>query len=415
MENMEKKDVLYIQLFDKFYISDGETGLGEEEIHSKMLLKLFSYIYTHKRKVIPTEELIDALWEGEGSANPPGALKNLVYRLRSILKEKWPEKEFILSARGSYQWNNEIYAISDAEMLKDCYQQGIKEEDLERSKAHLLKAIEKYQGEFLPKASRSAWVISEGTFYHSIYLSAVKELAKLLEHQQEYEMLEEICNEALKKDALNEELHGWFIKALLHQKKVSLAEGQYKKAADLLYENLGVSPSDELKGLYQEFLKKNHKVGGNISFIRQELSQSERVGAFFCEYGVFKEIYLLEEARARRTDSSICLVLITLEPIWDVERVSQEYLKIINEGMEFLHHVLIEKLRIADVVSRYSFSQYILMLSSEQEDVAGKVMERIKTHFNHSYKRKPRARLNVEIERVGAIEKKARMEFGKKA
>ena len=395
-----KEEVLYIQLFDKFCISDGETSLGEEEIHSKMLLKLFSYIYTHKRKVISTEELIDALWEGEESANPPGALKNLVYRLRNILKEKWPQKEFILSTRGSYRWNNEVRAISDAEMLKDCYQLGIKEESLELSKEHFLKAIEQYRGEFLPKVSRSAWVISEGTFYHSIYLSAVKELAKLLEHQKEYEMLEEICNEALKRDSLNEELHGWFIKALLHQKKVSLAEGQYKKAADLLYKNLGVSTSEELRSVYQEFLKKNHRVGKSVSFVRQELSQTDRIGAFFCEYGVFKEIYLLEKARARRVDSSICLVLITLEPIWDVERVSQEYLKIINEGMEFLQPILIEKLRVADVVSRYSFSQYILMLSSDQEDIAGKVMERIHTHFNHSYKRKPRAKLNVEIEEM---------------
>ena len=404
MGNEEKKKSIYIQLFDEFCISDGETSLGEEEMHSKMLLKLFSYIYTHKRKVITTEELIDALWEGEESANPPGALKNLVYRVRNILKEKWPEKEFILTARGSYQWNNEIDASSDAEMLKDYYQLGIKEESLELSRKHLLKAIEQYRGDFLPKASRSAWVISEGTFYHSIYLSAVKELAKLLEHQEEYELLEEVCNEALKRDSLNEELHGWFIKALLHQKKVSLAEGQYKKAADLLYENLGVSPSEELKNLYQEFLKKNHRVGKDIFFIQQELSQSERTGAFFCEYGVFKEIYLLEKAKAGRVDSTICMVLITLEPIWDVERISQEYLKIINEGMEFLHKILVEKLRIEDVVSRYSFSQYILMLSSSKEDVAGKVMERINSHFNHSYKRKPRARLIVEIEKMGVDE-----------
>jgi len=398
MKNEEK--TYYIQLFDEFSITDGETSLGEEEIHSKMLLKLFSYIYTHRKKVVTTEELIDALWEGEESANPPGALKNLVYRLRNILKEKWPQEEFILSARGSYRWNNEIHATSDGEMLKNFYQLGIKEKNLELSREHLQKAIEQYKGEFLPKANRSAWVVSEGTFYHSIYLSAVKELAILLEHQGEYERLEEICNEALKKDSLNEELHGWFIKALLHQKKISLAEGQYKKAADLLYENLGVSPSEELKSLYQEFLKKNHKAGNNILSIQQELSQTERVGAFFCEYGIFKEIYLLEEARIRRTDSSICLVLITLEPVWDVERVSQEYLKIINEGMEFLHKILIEKLRVEDVVSRYSFSQYILLLSSEQEDIVGKVVERIKTHFNHSYKRKPRARLAVEIERM---------------
>jgi len=402
MGNEEKKKRIYIQLFDQFCISDGEISLREEEMHSKMLLKLFSYIYTHKRKVITTEELIDALWEGEESANPPGALKNLVYRLRNILKEKWPEEEFILTARGSYQWNHEVDSMSDTEMLKDFYQLGIKEENLELSREHLLKAIEQYRGEFLPKASRSAWVISEGTFYHSIYLSAVKELAKLLEHQKEYELLEEVCNEALKRDLLNEELHGWFIKALLHQKKVSLAEGQYKKAADLLYENLGVSPSDELKNLYQEFLKKNHRTGENILFIQEELSQSERKGAFFCEYGIFKEIFLLEEAKAKREDSTVCLVLITLEPLWDVERVSQEYLKIINEGMEILHTILIEKLRVADVVSRYSFSQYILMLSSNQEDIAGKVMERIKTHFSHSYKRKPRARLRVEIERVRA-------------
>ena len=61
--------------------------LDEQTIHSRKILKLLSYFVMNRERMISGEELGEFLWGNGGSANPLGALKNLVYRLRMTLRE----------------------------------------------------------------------------------------------------------------------------------------------------------------------------------------------------------------------------------------------------------------------------------------------------------------------------------------
>lgn len=64
--------------------------------------------------MISGEELGEFLWGNGGSANPLGALKNLVYRLRMTLRELGTE-EYIVSSAGAYGWNPNIPVSCDME------------------------------------------------------------------------------------------------------------------------------------------------------------------------------------------------------------------------------------------------------------------------------------------------------------
>lgn len=46
------------------------------------------------------------------SNNPANALKALIYRLRTILKNNLGEYDYILSSQGTYYWNPEYYRYS---------------------------------------------------------------------------------------------------------------------------------------------------------------------------------------------------------------------------------------------------------------------------------------------------------------
>ena len=51
-------------------------------------------------------------------------------------------------------------------------------------------------------------------------------------------------------DELDEELHILIVRSLIHQGKETEALEAYEKATDLLYRNLGVTPSEEQRALY---------------------------------------------------------------------------------------------------------------------------------------------------------------------
>ena len=69
---------------------------------------MYLYIISHWNSNISVGELSNALWNDEESDNPANALKNLVYRARSILKKNFGRIKFIKTGRGYYSWNRDI-------------------------------------------------------------------------------------------------------------------------------------------------------------------------------------------------------------------------------------------------------------------------------------------------------------------
>ncbi len=380
MDRGLQKNEIYVQAFGKFSISGMGEELNQEEVRSDMLIKLLAYILSHRTKIITVQELIDALWQDERSDNPTGALKNLVYRLRTLLKTKWPKIEFIDTGRGSYKWNENIKVIMDVSVFEENFKDALKESDEAKRIEYLEKAVSLYKGSLLPKLGDEYWVVAMSTYYQSMYVSAVKALAKDLDGLGRYEEMEAVCGEALKAESLEEMIHYYFIKSLIRQRKYKLAKEQYRKTTDILYENLGVTPSEELRDLYKELLKETHEEETDIRNIIDHMDEA-RSGAFICDYGVFKEIYQFERKRSTRMGISVFLILVTVSAKNELKNDSLEYLRMIKGGLDAIGSVLVRVLRAGDVVSQYSGSQYIVLLPTLQQETAKIVIDRIERAF----------------------------------
>lgn len=391
---------IYIQMFTHFKIEGMGGALDEDNIHSEMLNKLLTYMACHHKKEIATQDLVEVLWYDEESDNPAGALKNLVYRLRTMLKKQWPDTEFILTGRGSYRWNPEINVETDSEGFEKYCEAAQRETELDKKIENYMRAIELYRGMFLPKLISEYWVASLSTYYHSLYLTAVKAVAALLEEDERYEEMCQVCKDALTIDNLDESLHCYFIRSLVRQKKLKLALEQYKNAVDILYEKLGITPSKELREVYNELLKQTHESEKSISAIQKELNDDTDPGAFYCEYGVFKKTYHLEKRRAERLGISVYLSLITVVPNLNIKEENEAYLSIINEGMDRLKRVLLKSLRAGDVISKYSGSQFIVLLPTCQYESAKMVMRRIEDAFIAEDSKKPKVKLQYNLDEM---------------
>ena len=99
--------VVIVHFFGKFCLETDIGYLDEEKIHSKKLITLLAFFLLNYNRMIPAEELGELMWGNGGSSNPIGALKNLIYRLRNILKQLGTA-EYIVSQAGRYGWNNAV-------------------------------------------------------------------------------------------------------------------------------------------------------------------------------------------------------------------------------------------------------------------------------------------------------------------
>ena len=161
---------LNVHTFGKFQMSNENGILTVEKIHSEMLTRLLAYMVYHRNKSVTVQELVEVLYAEDESDNPAGALKNLMYRLRNLLKKTWGNYDFIITGRGLYQWNPHIFLNVDAEE----FEQYCKEMDLQDSVEKQIQkgkaAVELYKGVFLPELSGEYWVIATATYQNSVYL-----------------------------------------------------------------------------------------------------------------------------------------------------------------------------------------------------------------------------------------------------
>ena len=372
---------LHVTTFGTLVFEGMGQTLKEEQIRSRMLTKLFSYMIMHHRQEMTVLELSEALWPDDSSNNPAGALKNLMYRLRTLLKKTWGADDFIVTGRGAYNWNQNISLVIDAENFDDYLKRAALSHSREEKILLYQQGLSLYKGEFLPMLESDYWVVTLGTYYQSTYLSSVKKLIAMLEADKRYDDMADWCNAALRIEPLDEELHTALIRVLVAQNKTKMALDHYQEAKSLLYENLGVSPSEELRDIYMKLLEETNTQEMDIGAIVKDLAKDEEHGAFICEYGVFKKIYHLESRRTGRLGISVFLLLVTVEPTAALATSSKAYLDIVSESMVRLEDVLYHSLRSGDVVSQYSGAQYIVLLPTCQYETTKRVIKRIEKRF----------------------------------
>ena len=153
-------------------------------------------------------------------------------------------------------------------------------------------------------------------------------------------------------------------------------------AKKMFYEKFGVAPSAEFSALYKQVVRTLHQTEMNLNAIRDTLNESEHeTGAFYCEFEVFKEIYQLDVRNSARTGQSVFLGLITVTD-GNGEKPEQ---RVLNNAMGKLLLTVNESLRRGDVYTRYSVSQYIIMLHTLTMENAEMVIERIIKRFYREY------------------------------
>ena len=370
-----------VSMLGGFRLQANGHEVDESLNRARQLWNLLEYLIAFRHRDISPDELVDVLWHNDEIDNPSSALKNLVYRVRTILVSLGipGAKNMILCQRGTYSWNNALTTTVDIEEFERLIREADEKESQPAEQLDLyMQALSYYKGDLLPKSAFEEWVVPLSTYYHSLYVKCVEKTIRLLMDAGRYQEIAHIAQQAIVIDQFEESFHEALILAQIAMGNQQRAMAHYEHVTNLFYRELGVKPSERLRNLYREIIKNVQHVETDLEIIKEDLREASLAcGAFFCEYEVFKNIYRLEARAAERTGQSVFLLLLT---VTDTQGQIPA-IKLLNNSMDRLRDCLLHSLRRNDVVSRFSATQFVVMLSSLTFENSLMVQDRILGRF----------------------------------
>ncbi|NLO49308.1 MAG: SARP family transcriptional regulator [Clostridiales bacterium] len=387
------EQILKIKMFGEFSMTYGSNTVNDKSNRSKKIWTLLEYLIVFRNKEISQADIIELLWPGEEADNPANALKTLLFRVRSVLGDLQfsSGKNIIIYRRGTYAWNNALPVLVDTEEFERLTALAASSEDKQKKLDYLLSALNLYKGDFLPGASDEFWAVPICTYFHAKYIRHVHETIALLTDMSKFDDIITLCRSAILIEPYDEQVHCSLMRALMAVGAQQNALQHYEYVTDLFFSQFGITPSDQLTALYKEIAKACNATELDLNIIKDNLREySLRPGAFFCEYEVFKDIYRLEARVAVRTGQATYICLVTAADPFGKTLAT----KTINVSMDRLKDIIAFSLRRGDVFTRYSVTQFLIMLQSASYEKSDMVIKRIHRNYKKAY---PKSKVDLHF------------------
>lgn len=369
---------LKVQLFKKFLISCDEIVVAKESFPSEIVGKCAAYIFSNRKKALSLSNIRDIFYPGSDVDDVQKDIQNHIFDFQLILKANFGDKEYILSEGDAFRWNPDVPLAIDCEIFEQsCNQVLGAETDVDQIE-YGKRAMQYYKGSFLLEYYSEFWVVSLSSYYHSIYISTVKMCIEAMIRENQLIDAESACREAIKVDALDEELHLALINTLIAEEETQEANRHYHETVLMLNNEFGSRPSDELNTIYKRVLKKQQDAETDIYTVCNNLlNQSWHRGPLFCDYEMFQKIYTLMSYNGGRLGITGQVVLITIAPKHGTYDDPKENRDLLESGMFVLKNAMEESLRTNDMVCRLSPTQYVILLTACKYEAGIAVVERI--------------------------------------
>lgn len=406
--DMREKKTICFQLLGTFSYALKERGKdggdGEKEYYSycvvpgkvgKKTLSFLQYLVVNHARNVTAEELIDVFWAGERSSDPANALRNMLFKIRGLLREMLSSEDDLLQTlSGCYAWKPEIEIELDAERFeKICL--DARRSSGEKRVELLRRAVVVYRGDFL-SANDSEWAKTLRQYYRTLYLDACRTLLPILEEKEEWMEMVNVCSQAYQIDSGIEDFTAYQMQAFIAMGQPDQAIERYEVFGKRMMEEFGMPPTERIEQictLAQSLRKEN--MGNDEEIFKLVSEDSREPCAFFCNFGTFKSIVALEKRHLARSGQSSTLVIVSLgkgaASAADRKR---------------LERILIEGLRTGDPVARLEAGSYILILTGADMESAQIVTGRLDNAFHKTY-RHSKAQLTFRMSRLGPNREKA--------
>ena len=402
---------IVIQMLGQFTVSVDGQHLYFGENNKANFLKLIQVILLHHEAGIAKRELIDYVFGYKELLDENNSLNNLLHQARTQLKKSgMPGKRYIEGKKGIYypeRLDDYTFSYDFTDFRRLC-QQAREAATAEEKAALYAQANRLYRGELLPDFSTENWVILESIQLKESYDELVRFLGGFYREQQDYESLCQLYTQATRIYPES----GWqiqLIDALILKKQMKDAYELYDKTARYYLDELEVPLPDELVQCYARIYEELKVVSEDIEDIQADILKRDAAlksgedtephsGSYYCAYASFIDVYHVLRRNMSRRGSSIFMMLCTLvdyegKPIQNPEKL--------NARSEALKQALYEGLRQGDVFTKYSSSQYLLLLIGTKKEDCSIIYQRLARKLKELTG--PRAELRYRIVSLAEI------------
>ncbi len=380
-------DVLKIYTLGRFQVCYGGKKLFEETGRYQKIGDLLMYFITYRNKPAPPEVILETLWPDSEYANPKNVLKNLVYRLKQSLEElQVPDaKTYITSTYGGYSWNNSSRYWVDADEFEKLSVQArdtLKHDPVLAINKYR-EALSYYLGNYYPECPECQWVIPKRHHYRSLFVRSASELFATQKEYHFFAQMAEDCEKVLAIEGFDENIHLYYMEALIEEGKTAQARNHYEYITALNYNELGSKPSPAMQRIYKTIKAHTDKEVPEFEDFQKFLADDDYPQkALICEPDTFRLLCRLEKSRAERAGRPVHLGLITLAGPDMVQPGAGLHFK---EQKKQLKDVLQSTLRKVDVISLINGDQFALLFPGLDYKQSETVMQRIETAYNSSH------------------------------
>lgn len=381
----EKLPILNVHMLGDFSVMYGNQPISFGKNTTTKAMKLLQILLYHGEQGISREKLLNALYVREELADASNNLRVTVHRLKKIIVDAGlPTDEYIHIKKGIYSWQAPMRVEVDVKRFVSLYKESKECTDKERKEELLTQVCQMYHGEFLPALSGEEWVLLESIQYKKIYSESLKELCESLMTKGEYEEVLALCESACRMYPFDE-WQSVRIECFIRLKRFKEALKEYEDTAKLFFEELGITPSDRLLKQFDEMSNQmNHTNPREINEIKERLKEdSDRGGAYYCSLPSFRDSYRLVSRMLERNGQSAYLMLCSITDGKGHPMEKPEKLAVMAEELQ---NSIQHSLRRGDSFTKYSSSQYLILLTGTNKENCEMIFDRLRKYFSREHK-----------------------------
>lgn len=388
MDNDEKV-ILKVQLLGGFAMTYNGRKIQVGKNQTTKALQLLQILLHAGGAGVARVSLLEYLFGRDAEGDIANNLRVTVYNLRKMLVDSGlPDENYIRVEGGRYRFISSFPVEVDTVIFEDTIVEAKQAEEETRLKL-LKKACAMYTGYFLPALSGEEWVAVAGARYQHLYFECMEELCNIMKDRREYVELLDLCGKAANLYPFDE-WQVWQMDCLLALNRPKEAMALYEKTTSLYFDELGLPPSERMMERFRQMSGLVRLTTGNLHDIQESLMEKERVaGAYYCPYPSFVDSYRMVVRAMERSGQSVYLMLCTITD--DKEKLLDDPERLKNVS-DKLSESIRGALRRGDVFTRYSMSQFLVILMGIRKEDCTITSSRIDSYFR---KRESSRRIKV--------------------
>lgn len=361
-------------MFGGFSIQYGDREIVLGRNTTAKFVQLLQLVWLYGDRGLSKSQIVRELYDVDDLSNPNNSFNNLLFQTRrQMVAAGLPKEDYVVRRNKLYLPDPEVPLDIDTQCFERLIGQAQAAEDPKEKNDYYSKALEIYRGELLPESATQSWVVTESIRMQKLFAEAVRYAGAYAKKAKEYDTMFHIYEKAARIYP-DDDWQADQIDALICKEEYQQAYQLYDQTVKLYSEEMGLPPSDQMLENYRKMSQKLTNQESRIGEIQSSLQEDPYTGAYFTTLPGFIDTYRVLERNMERLGYSVFLLLCNLVDYEGKPFVNREKL---DARSQTLRQCISSSLRRGDIFTRYSASQYLILLVGSDREGCDVVANRI--------------------------------------